>query len=106
MVWIDDRTVKMQCEIMKSCKEKESKDVLDLEGNPDLDFEIRILNFPIKTRSPETDFSFSEIHLSVRQNPFLDFMFNWEIRNPDFKIQSRISQSKTPKKDTTSRTFC
>ena len=65
-------------------------------GNPDLDFEIRFWIFLIKHEIQNRDFALSEIHLSVTQNLFLDFMFYWEILNPDFKIQIRISQSKTP----------
>ena len=38
----------------------------------------------------------TERWLSLRQNPFLDFMFYCEIRNPNFKIQILILQSKTP----------
>ena len=34
--------------------------------------------------------------ISVSQNPFLGFVFYWEIRDPDFKIQIQISQSNAP----------
>ena len=48
--------------------------------------------------NPKRDFLI-EIHMekgSVRRNPFLDFAFYWEIRNPDLKIEIRISQSNAP----------
>lgn len=34
--------------------------------------------------------------ISMKQNLFSDFMFYMQIRNPDFKIQIRISKSNTP----------
>ena len=78
------------------------------------DFEIRVWTcwifvFPNRTcMKSENRFCFIEIFLrgwfylsnpnlhfmdcifwkSKRQNPFLDSMFYWEIRNPDFKIKS------------------
>ena len=51
------------------------------------DFKIRISGFPIK----------HEI-LFQDGNPFLDFVFYWEIRNPKSEIEIQISQSKAPRK--------
>lgn len=38
----------------------------------------------------------SDRKISMKQNLFSDFMFYMQIRNPDFKIQIRISKSNTP----------